>query len=106
MAGITMMGSSQPMSKKLEKRAARLVRKAETRADSIRRVVREYKEAVQTSSNADPSSQLGRQFEIEQAVVRYNQVHKALRRLRKKMETKSNNNGSLQSRPVKRPSFR
>ena len=94
------------MSKKLEKRAARLVRKAEGRAKIIRQAVREYSEALQTSPGADPRRQLGREFEIEQAVFRYNQVHKALRRLRKKMDTKNANGGTLQPRILKRAGIR
>lgn len=101
-----MIGSFQPMSKKLEKRAARLVRKAEGRASILRRVVREYGEATKTSSDGDTRRQLGRELEIEQAVFRYNQVHKALRRLRKKMETKSKNNGNLRPEFPKRLSLR
>lgn len=71
------------MSKKLEKRATRLVRKAEDRALAIRRVVREYQDAIQTSAG-DPAGQTERHREIERAVVKYNQVHKALKRLRKR----------------------
>jgi hypothetical protein len=71
------------MSKKLEKRAARLVRKAEHRILAIRRVVRKYNEALQT-----PTSQMDR--ELERAVGKCNQIHKALRRVRKKIELKRN----------------
>jgi len=74
------------MSKKLEKRATRLVRKAEDRALVIRRVVREYHDAIQTSAAGDAASQAERQREIERAVVKYNEVHKALKRLRKRIQ--------------------
>ena len=74
------------MSKKLEKRATRLVRKAEDRALAIRRVVREYRDAIQTSAAGDSIKQIERHREIERAVVRYNEVHKALKRLRKRIQ--------------------
>jgi len=73
------------MSKKLEKRATRLRRKAKHRALAIRRVVREYHDAIETST-IDAAKEVERQREIERAVVRYNAVHKALRRLRKRIE--------------------
>ena len=73
------------MSKKLEKRATRLVRKAELRATAIRRVVGEYRDTIHASAGADPAGQVQRQREIERAVVKYNEVHKALRRLRKRI---------------------
>jgi hypothetical protein len=76
----------QAMSKKLEKRATRLVRKAEDRARAIRRVVREYHDAIQTSAAGDHAKQIERHQEIERAVVKYNEVHKALRRLRKRIQ--------------------
>jgi len=78
--------SLQAMSKKLEKRATRLVRKAEDRALVIRRVVREYHDAVQTSATGDAARQTERHPEIERAVVKYNEVHKALKRLRKRIQ--------------------
>lgn len=77
------------MSKKLEKRASKLVRKAENRAMVIRHVVREYNDVVESSQAGNPVRRLSGQREIERAVVRYNQIHKAIRRLRKKIESKS-----------------
>ena len=74
------------MSKKLEKRATRLVRKAEDRATAIRRVVREYHDAIQKSATGDPGSPTERHREIERAVVKYNEVHRALKRLRKRIQ--------------------
>jgi hypothetical protein len=74
------------MSKKLEKRATRLRRKAENRALAIKRVVREYHNAIETSTAIDAAKEVERQQEIERAVVKYNAVHKALRRLRKRIE--------------------
>ena len=74
------------MSKKLEKRATRLRRKAEHRALAIRRVVREYHDAIETSTAIDAVREIERQREIERAVVKYNAVHKAIRRLRKRIE--------------------
>jgi hypothetical protein len=77
------------MSKKLEKRATRLARKAENRVLVIRRVVREYRDATQTSEAADAASQAERNSQIERAVGKYNEVHKALRRIRKKIQLKT-----------------
>jgi len=77
------------MSKKLEKKASKLVRKAENRATVIRRAVREYNDVAQASALVNPSDQLNGQREIERAVVRYNEVHKAIKRLRKKIALKS-----------------
>jgi hypothetical protein len=78
--------SHRAMSKKLEKRATRLVRKAEDRALAIRRVVGEYHDAIQTSAASDPARQTEKHREIERAVVKYNEVHKALRRLRTRIQ--------------------
>jgi len=72
------------MSKKLQKRAIRLRRKAENRALVIRRVVREFREANLVAETVDPSWQREKHREIELAVGRYNEVHKALRRINKK----------------------
>ena len=77
------------MSKKLEKLAARLIRKAESRARTIRRIVQEYRDATRTSEAADAASQTRRHREIERAVGKCNEVHKALRRVRKKIQLKS-----------------
>jgi len=72
------------MSKKLEKRAIRLRRKAENRALIIRRVVREFRDGNLTVGALDPTWQTEKHREIELAVGRYNEVHKALRRINKK----------------------
>jgi len=73
------------MSKKLERKASKLVRKAEDRAMLVRRAVREYNNVIQTSAEGDSAKRLRGQLDIERAVLRYNEVHKAIRRLRKKM---------------------
>lgn len=75
------------MSKKLEKKAARLARKADDRATAIRRVIREYKEA-QVTSQANLTRETERQREIERAVARYNQARKALERTRQRIQLK------------------
>ena len=77
------------MSKKLEKRADRLTRKAENRVLAISRLVREYREATQTTEAADATRQADRDSQIERAIGRYNEVHKALRRIRKKIQLKT-----------------
>ena len=76
------------MSKKLEKRASRLVRKAESRALAIKRVVREYRDATRGEAAVSATRQLKDNREIERAVGRYNEVHRALRRIRKKIQLK------------------
>lgn len=75
----------QLMSKKLEKKASKLVRKAEDRAIAIRRVVREYNTVVQISGLNDSA----KQREIERAVVKYNEVSKAIKRLKRKIDLKT-----------------
>jgi hypothetical protein len=77
------------MSKKLQKRATRLVRKAENRALAIKRVVREYRDETQKSDAVDTARQAERHREIERAVVKYNEANKALRRIGKKIQLKS-----------------
>jgi Mg2+ and Co2+ transporter CorA len=76
------------MSKKLQKKATKLVRKAAYRAMVIRGVVREYNDAVQTSSDTDAAERRDYQGEIERAVAKYNRVHKEIRRVRRKLESK------------------
>src|ERR1700720_357971 len=78
-----------PMSRKLQKRATRLARKAGHRALQIRRVVREYAEAVQTDNGIKSDGQIEQQREIERAVGRFNAASKELTRLRKKLALKS-----------------
>jgi hypothetical protein len=78
------------MSKKLEKRAARLARKAENRATLIRQVVRDYKDS-QVMNQANLAREMERQREIELAVARYSQARKALKRVRQKMQLKKRN---------------
>jgi hypothetical protein len=77
------------MSKKLEKQATRLERKAQNRALTIKRVVREYRNARQASEAEDIARQTQKHREIERAARRYNEVHKALRRISKKIELKT-----------------
>jgi Mg2+ and Co2+ transporter CorA len=77
------------MSKKLKKKAVKLVRRAENRATIIRRLVRRYNDVVQSNSDENLVRRLNGQREIERAVVRYNEVHKAINRLRKKIALKS-----------------
>jgi|GEM_PF-2028234 len=77
------------MSKKLEKRATQLRRKAEDRVLAIRRVVRNYSDTVEGSVTSNPARQTEQHDEIERAVLKYNEVQKALKRLRKKIESKA-----------------
>lgn len=77
------------MAKKLEKQATRLVRKAENRALAIKLVVREYRDATQSPEPADGLQQSEKHRKIERAVARYNEVNKALRRIRSKIQLKT-----------------
>jgi len=72
------------MSKKLQKRASRLRRKAQNRVLDIGRAVREYHDETSTPGRLDPVRQIEKFREIEIAVGKYNQVHKKLRRINKK----------------------
>ena len=85
------------MSKKLEKRAARLARKAENRATLIRQVVRDYKDS-QVMNQANLAREMERQREIELAVARYSQARKALKRVRQKMQLKKRDARNAASR--------
>lgn len=89
------------MSKKLEKKASKLVRKAEDRATVIRRVVREYNDVIQTAAAGNSAKQLRGQREIERAVVRYNEVHKAIKRLHRKMALKNGQPHTLSIRQAR-----
>jgi hypothetical protein len=73
------------MSRGLERSASELERKAQNQALTIRRVVQEYNEFVRSDAYIEPALQLKKQREIERVVGQYTQLHKALRRLRKKM---------------------
>lgn len=77
------------MSKKLEKKATKLVLKAQARATLIRRAVRQYNDVAQGSAFDNLVEQQNGQREIERAIVRYNEAHKAIKRLRKKIASKS-----------------
>jgi len=71
---------------------------------AIRQVVREYQE-VQTVAGQNLAGQLERQLNIERAVDKYNEVHKALKRVQKKIQLKRGDPRALKpgiSRAVKR----
>ena len=76
------------MSKNLEKSAAELDRIAASHVVTIRRVVREYNEAVQSTANGDQTELVRKQREIERAVAQYDELQKAIKRLHKKMRVK------------------
>jgi uncharacterized membrane protein YccC len=85
-----MSPESLELMSKLEKQASRLVRKAESRALAIRQVVGEYRDATRMTGAAVNARQVeDEHHEIERAVGRYNDVHRALRRIRKKIQMKS-----------------
>lgn len=85
------------MSKKLEKKESKLARKAKDRATNIRRIVGDYG----TSFRTTPDATLVNRNEIERAVVKYNEVHRALKRLRKKIAMKGKQGESSRFRAVK-----
>ena len=72
------------MSKKLQKQANRLRRKAQTRVLAIGRVVKEYRDVTTISGDSDRSLQTAKLREIESAVRRYNEVYKKLKKINKK----------------------
>ena len=74
------------MSKKLQKRASRLRRKAQNRVMAIGRAVREYRDGTSMPGLMDASWQTKKSREIEVAVERYKKVHKKLRRLKKSVD--------------------
>jgi hypothetical protein len=73
------------MSRSLEKSASELERKAEHKAAAIRRIVREYNESIRSDASSKPILRSKKEREIEQVIGEYTQVHKALKRLRKKL---------------------
>jgi Mg2+ and Co2+ transporter CorA len=76
------------MSRGLERSAAELERKAQDQAAVIRRVVREYNESVRSDPSGDLFLQLKKQREIERSIAQFAALHKALKRLRKRMRAK------------------
>jgi hypothetical protein len=66
-----------------------LVRRAEHRAMLTKHAVRKYNDLIQTSADGDAAKLLTGQLGIERAVLRYNEVHKAIRKLRRRMGWKS-----------------
>ena len=73
------------MSKDLARSVADLERRAEDKAVVIRQVVREYNNAIHSTTGLNAYEQVRRQREIERIVAEYVQIYKALKRLRKKM---------------------
>jgi hypothetical protein len=74
------------VSKDLRKSEAWLEREAEQRAATIRRVVREYNEAVGGGTGSDNGIRVTKQREIERRVAEFVTLHKSLKRVRKKMQ--------------------
>ena len=75
----------QAMSRSLDKSASELERKAQNKAEIIRKIVREYNESIGSDSEPGYALRSKKERKIEKAVAEYEQVHKALKRLRKKM---------------------
>lgn len=73
------------MSRSLEKSASDLERKAQNKAKIIRRTVRKYNESINSDAAPEYDLRSKKERKIEKAIAEYTQVHKALKRLRKKM---------------------
>ena len=73
------------MSRSLEKSASELERNAQNKAEVVRRTVREYNESINSDAAIRYALRSKKERKIEKALAEYEQVHKALRRLRKKM---------------------
>jgi len=73
------------MSRNLDKSATEWERKAQNKAEAIRRTVREYNESINSEAAPKYALRSKKERKIEKAVAEYAQVHKALKRIRKKM---------------------
>ena len=73
------------MSKDLKKSEARLEREARSRAAVIRRIIQEYTDSVERNANVDALQKRKKQREIERVVSEYIDLHKSLRRVRRKL---------------------
>jgi Mg2+ and Co2+ transporter CorA len=73
------------MSRSLEKSASELERKAENKAAVIRRVIQKYNESKRSESLPGSAMQSKQERKIEQIIAEYTDIHKALKRIRKKM---------------------
>lgn len=73
------------MSKDLRKSAAKLEREAASRVETIRRVVGEYRDSVEEGPAYDLAQQVRKKREIECVVAELVQIHKALKRIKRKM---------------------
>lgn len=69
----------------VSKDLSRLQREAGKRAEMIRRVVREYNEIIREGAEHNLAKQMKKQREIERFVVEYARLHKAIKRIRRKM---------------------
>lgn len=73
------------MSKDLKKSEARLEREARSRAAVIRRIIQEYTDSVEKNANVDALQKRKKQREIERVVSEYIDLHKSLKRVRRKL---------------------
>ena len=73
------------MSRGLERSATELERKAKNKAAVIRRVCQEYNESIKSDPAPKPALQSKKEREVERVVAEYMKIHKALKRLRKKL---------------------
>lgn len=73
------------MSKDLVKSKAKLEREARSKAAAIRRIVQEYTSSIEKSPHVNALDRLRKQREIERVVAEYIQLHKSLKRVRKKL---------------------
>jgi hypothetical protein len=72
------------MSRSLEKSASELERRAEHKAAVIRQVIQKYNESRRSESFPGSAMQSKNERKIEQIIAEYTEIHKALKRLRKR----------------------
>ena len=75
------------MSKELKKHEARLEREARLTAALIRRAIQQYNESVENGAHFDARYRIEKQQEIDRVVGEYIELHRSLKRLRKKLRS-------------------
>lgn len=73
------------MSRGLKQSAAEMETKAQKHTILLKRTLQDYNDSVLNSAHIDPKLRMKKEHEIERTVKRIARVHKALKRIRKKM---------------------
>ena len=73
------------MSRSMGKSASELERKAQNKAEVVRRTIREYNESINSEDAPGYALRSKKERKIEKVIAEYTQVHKALKRIRKKI---------------------